>query len=239
MFIVNFADIKIKINNIYDYSMHFCHDYIIDSESFDFEINVSQDEIQLEHDESLPNEYSLPYCEAIVIYRKIALNLYKYNAFVMHGAVIKVDDDGYMFLAKSGVGKSTHINLYLNHFKKRAKVVNGDKPIIRLIDNKFYAYGTPYNGKENLGDKDFVELKGLCFLKRGLENKAYPLSKDKASILLFNQILLPSNEKDYDILISLLDKMITNTPLIQLECNMLEEACKVSYEALGGRNYEN
>ena len=47
------------------------------------------------------------------------------------------------------------------------------------------------------------------------------------------------NEEDYDILISLLNKIILQIKIVWLECNMEEEACKVSYKALGGMHYEN
>lgn len=238
MFVIEIAELKIKINNIFDYSFSFCKDYIIQSETYDFEINPTIELINKEHDESLPIDYPLPYCESIVIYRLIAQKLYKYNAFVMHGALIKVHDEGFIFLAKSGVGKTTHLKLYLDTFKDNALIINGDKPIIKYIDGKFYGFGTPYNGKEGLGVNDKVEIKGICFLKRGEKNKAYKISEEEETTLIFNQILLPNNMKDYDILINLLNDFISKVRIIGLECNMDKEACITSYKALGGK-YEN
>lgn len=237
MFFVNIAEFKIKINNHYPFSEKFCKNYIINSCDFDFEINVSEKEI-LDEQNSSETIFPLDYCESIVIYRKIAQNLYKYNAFVLHSVAISVDGNGYLFLAKSGVGKSTHISLYEKHFKERFKIINGDKPIIRFMNNKFYAYGTPYNGKENLGCKERVEIKGLCFIKRGSKNIAYSIDINKASILMFNQILLPDNQKDYDTLLNLIEILLSKVKLVEVQCTISPDAVKASYEALGGK-YEN
>lgn len=235
MFIIKIAELKIRVNNIYSFSYEFCKDYIVETDEYDFEVTPTVELIQKEHDESLPYDYPLPYCESIVIYRLIALHLYKFNSFVMHGALISVNDEGFIFLAKSGVGKTTHLRMYLDTFKEKAEIINGDKPIIKYIDGKFYGYGTPYNGKENMGVNKRVEIKGICFLKRGSINKASEMDKDEASTLIFNQILLPNNMEDYDILINLLNIFISKINTISLECNLDKEACLVSYRALGGK----
>lgn len=239
MFIIKIAELKIRVNNIYSFSYEFCKDYIVETDEYDFEVTPTVELIQNEHDESLPYDYPLPYCESIVIYRLIALRLYKFNSFVMHGALISVNDEGFIFLAKSGVGKTTHLRMYLDTFKEKAEIINGDKPIIKYIDGKFYGYGTPYNGKENMGVNKRVEIKGICFLKRGSINKAYETNKDEASTLIFNQILLPNNMEDYDILINLLNIFISKINTISLECNLDKEACLVSYRALGGKIWES
>ena len=237
---IKLANIIFKINNMFPFVEKLCSSYLEDpSSSYDEEISPTIEEVKEEYRISEYKDGPKGYYESIVIYRLIALRLYKYKAFVLHGAVIKVDEDGFIFLAKSGVGKSTHISLYQKHFKERCVVINGDKPLIKEEEDGFYAYGTPYNGKEGLGINDRVKIKGLCFLKRGLINKTYPMSEEDISTYIFNQILLPKNEEDYDILISLLNKIILDIKTIWLECNMEEEACKVSYKALGGMHYEN
>ena len=87
MFTIKIAELKIRINNIFSFSNEFCKEYLIeDDDKYDFSITPTMELINKEHDESLPIDYPLPYCESIVIYRLIALRLYKYNSFVMHGA---------------------------------------------------------------------------------------------------------------------------------------------------------
>lgn len=52
--------------------------------------------------------YSCEYLERLALMRKIADHLPEHNCFLMHGAVISVQGDGYLFTAPSGTGKSTH-----------------------------------------------------------------------------------------------------------------------------------
>ena len=66
-----------------------------------------------------------------------------YGAFLMHAAVVEVDGIAYVFTAPSGTGKSTHVQLWLDHFGPRARVLNGDKPLFRFEGNTLYACGTP------------------------------------------------------------------------------------------------
>ena len=69
--------------------------------------------------------------ENTVMCRKIAEELLNLNVFLMHGAAISLDNDTFIFTAPSGIGKTTHIQKWLDHFPD-AFVVNGDKPFIRI-----------------------------------------------------------------------------------------------------------
>ena len=58
-----------------------------------------------------------------------------------------IDDKGFLFLGKSGTGKSTHCKLWLNNFED-ADLLNDDNPALRILpDGKVYVYGTPWSGK--------------------------------------------------------------------------------------------
>lgn len=72
----------------------------------------------------------------------MAKNIVKYDGFVIHGACILYKDNAYLFIAPSGTGKTTHIRLWIKHLRDLV-IINGDKPIIRLINTLPYIYGTP------------------------------------------------------------------------------------------------
>ena len=81
-----------------------------------------------------------------------------------------VDDYAYVFSADSGTGKSTHTQLWLEHFGDRAYILNDDKPAIRLIDGKVYALlnksGTTYLYDMEKGESVF-SLEGEYQLYNG------------------------------------------------------------------------
>lgn len=65
----------------------------------------------------------------------------------MHSSVIMNDGKGYMFLGKSGTGKSTHSSLWLRHIEG-SELMNDDNPIIRIGDDGVArVYGSPWSGK--------------------------------------------------------------------------------------------
>ena len=63
--------------------------------------------------------------------------------------VIKVDNDAYAFCAKSGTGKTTHTKLWMQLLGDRMSYINGDKPLIRIIDDQIYI--------SNLGRSKFFQ----------------------------------------------------------------------------------
>ena len=240
MFKIKIADTIFKINNIYSYIERLCRDYIYDGENFDYEINSTEELID-EEIKRMPDgeSWTRQYMENISVYRAIAMKFLEVDAFVMHAAVIAVDNKAYAFTAKSGTGKSTHICLWRKLLGEKVYVVNGDKPVLRYIDGKLYAYGTPWCGKEMWNTNTRVELDGICFLHRGAENKIYPFTPGEASPLIIKQVFLPKDAFGVIRTFDMVDKMLNITKLWKLECNMSIEAAEVAYNAMVGGKYEN
>ena len=232
MFFLRLADLVVSVDNRYDLVERACAEYTVEkSDNVDINVIITDADIEKEPQ---PEGYIAPprVLEGTAVYRKIAERLPEFDAFVMHGSVIAVDGKAYIFTAKSGVGKTTHTRLWLEKFGDRAHVLNGDKPIIRFIDGKPYACGTPWRGKENYGVNEMLELCGIVFFGRGLENKAYPIDKETAFFALSSQIY---RSRERDVLLktlALTDRLISSVKLIRSECNMDMEAANVVYNAL-------
>lgn len=65
----------------------------------------------------------------------------------MHSSVVMNGGKGYLFLGKSGTGKSTHSRLWLQHIPG-TELLNDDNPILRLMpDGSARVYGSPWSGK--------------------------------------------------------------------------------------------
>ena len=65
----------------------------------------------------------------------------------MHSSVVISGGKGYLFLGKSGTGKSTHSSLWLKHIPG-TELLNDDNPILRLMpDGSARVYGSPWSGK--------------------------------------------------------------------------------------------
>lgn len=79
---------------------------------------------------------SLEYCEMLALFKQIAETLPLYGVYLLHGAGIKYKEHGIIFLASSGVGKTTHVNLWKKYLGDEVEIVNGDKPFLKEEDGK-------------------------------------------------------------------------------------------------------
>ena len=237
MFCIEIADLKVRVDNKYKYLERFCSKYFaVCDDGADITASVSEEEIDKEIAEAtIP--VSRGYAESICIYRKICDTvLREFNGFLLHCALIEYEGRGYAFSAKSGTGKSTHISLWKKVFGDKVTVVNGDKPLVRYIDGRFVAYGTPWCGKEGYGENTSVELSALCFIERADNNSIKSISASDAVSRIFHQLLIPNDIESFDRMSELLDAMLAEVPCYLLGCNMNEEAAVVAYNGMNGKD---
>ena len=223
--IYELAGLRVNIKNRCRYTSEFCKEYLsVDQLSpAAFEAEVTGEEFAEEKKQS--EGFSDGYIENICLYRSVCLQMPKYGRFLLHSAVIEYENNAYAFLGRSGIGKSTHTALWINNVKG-AEILNGDKPIIGFDESaadgeKFVAYGTPWNGKENRGKKGQAPLKALCFIERAKENTIEKIAVGEAA------------EKTLE----LMDMFVRTVPAYVLHCNMETDAMKTSYKALVGREF--
>ena len=233
MLYIRIADLNICIDNKYDYLEKLCRDYTVEkTENPDMTVSVTDE--QIAHEVSIAEtQVSAGYAEGVCVYREICKRLpVEFGAYLFHSAVIEYKGDGFAFAAKSGTGKSTHISLWRKKFGSEVHVVNGDKPIMRFVDDKLYAYGTPWCGKEGWQNNTSVPLKALCFVERSENNRIRRIGADEAVMLMFHQILTPSDLETVDALFPLLDRTLREVPCYVLGCNISEEAAEVAYNGM-------
>lgn len=229
MFCIKIADIPIGINNRYPYVRHLCREFEV-TEAPAFSVSVTEEEISEEQNGE--KRFSRGYCESLCVYRKICCRLARYDAFLMHSAVIAVDGAAYVFAAPSGTGKTTHIRLWLEAFGDRARVINGDKPVFRFKDGVLHACGTPWQGKERMGCNEMCPVQAVCFLEQSCENRIRRLGVEEVNGRIFHQILIPKEEQDFTCFWPLLEKLVTATDFYLLQCNREPEAALMAYQTI-------
>ena len=225
---LSIAGLAVEIRNRYGYLPALCEGYLAPADAaVDFSVCPSQEEIDAEGALSEPR---LPdaYLESVVAYRAIAERLPMYGAMVFHGAVVVLDGRAYAFAARSGVGKTTHLRLWLEAFGARAYVLNGDKPVLLCKDGVVYVCATPWRGKENLGEGGMLPLRGIGFLHRGEKNEAYPIAAPDALTAFVKQVYMPKNADALLQTMALCDTVLSSVPLLSMHCNMELEAALVT-----------
>lgn len=229
MFSVRMADLNILIDNKYSYIEDMCADYISAFDKADFAVSVTPFEIKGEDDGS---GFDMPYLESLAIYRKIAENILSYDGFLMHGVVADADGSGIIFTAPSGVGKTTHTRLWKEYLGDSFTVINGDKPLLRFLDGKVYAYGTPWAGKENIHTNDKVAVNKICFIEQSPSNECIPLEKRVGLSMLLPQIYRPAKAESYLKTVDLISRLVSQADFYKIKCNMDLTAAKTAYEGL-------
>ena len=163
------------------------------------------------------------------------LYLLQHDGMMLHSSAVVVDGKAYLFTADPGTGKSTHAALWLKQFPDRAFILNDDKPAIRYVNNKWYAYGTPWSGKNDVSRNCRAELAGIAVLERGVENTIIPFNGTDAIFAIFSQVNRTKAPEDRLKLMELLDKLVTQVPIWKLTCNIDINAALVSYQAMSNR----
>ena len=203
-----------------------CKDYLYDGESTaDIVIRESL------YDASKYPEYAtadqVAYMESC---RQFCVYLLHHGGFYLHASAVAKDGKAYLFSGRSGAGKSTHTQLWQQEFGADAVVFNDDKPVLRLVDGVWYAYGTPWCGKDGINRNMKVPLAGICFLKQGNENRIRRLSVLEALQKNLEQTVWRRLRPErVDLLMGYLDHLITNIPVFELENRPEPEAAQLSY----------
>ena len=159
--------------------------------------------------------------------------LLEYNGLMLHSSAVELDGIAYLFSGPCGVGKSTHTKLWQTTFGEKVKVFNDDKPALRRLDDGWYAYGTPWCGKDGININMKVPLGGICFLKQSEKNSIRRLDKREAVQKVISQTISKiSNVAKLDKMLENVGRLVEEIPIYEL-CNRPEpEAALVSYRAM-------
>ena len=127
------------------------------------------------------------------VFRKFAIN----NALMMmytfitsdkqttlfHSSVVSYQGKAYMFLGKSGTGKSTHSQLWLKYIEG-TELVNDDNPVVRIIDGEARVYGSPWSGKTPCYRNVDYPIGGIVKLKQAPFNEIRRMKAVEAYVAL-------------------------------------------------------
>jgi len=161
------------------------------------------------------------------------LELVNHDGLYLHASAVALDNRAYLFSAPCGTGKSTHTRLWQSTFGEGAQVFNDDKPAMRRLDGTWYAYGTPWCGKDGININMKVPLAGICFLKQASENKIRRLTPQEAMQKILSQTIFRFGKVEMlDRMLQNLDKLVREIPVYELENRPEPEAAQLSYETM-------
>lgn len=231
MFQITLAGIGIEIDNRYGYVEEQCIGYRDGGEKPAFRVRVSSDELNT-YLSACGRPMTPGEAESLLLYRRICEKLPAYDAFMLHAAVVRIGGRAYAFSARRGVGKTTHARLWQRVFPGEAEILNGDKPILRIQGGRFWAFGTPWGGKEGTQMNVGCPLSAVCFLEQAAQNRIEicPVADTVARML--DATVYSEDAMLRDQLAALIGQAVRVTPAYRLYCRPDEEAVRLAFHAL-------
>ena len=137
---------------------------------------------------------------------------------LFHSSVVSYQGKAYMFLGKSGTGKSTHSQLWLKNIEG-TELVNDDNPVVRIIDGEARVYGSPWSGKTPCYRNVDYPIGGIVKLKQAPFNEIRRMKAIEAYVTLAMSISgMRWNTKMGDGLHQTENLLTANVPVWHLSC---------------------
>ena len=158
------------------------------------------------------------------------------GALEMHSSVVTKDGRGYMFLGKSGTGKSTHSQLWIKNLDD-VELLNDDNPILRLLpDGSARVYGSPWSGKTPCYKQKNAPVGAIVHLKQAPYNKIERLPVIRAYVSLMESA---SSFRPFKALAdgwhATMEGICAAVPFYRLECLPDRDAAMLCYNTVNGK----
>ena len=145
-------------------------------------------------------------------------NTSPYDTLMIHASVIAYEGAGYVFLGRSGTGKSTHSRLWLENIEG-TWLLNDDNPVIRVVDGAVNVYGSPWSGKTPCYKNEVLPLGGVVRLSQAPYNRIEKLPALKAYASLMPACsCMRWDRRSTDALHATVEKVIRQVGGWHLEC---------------------
>lgn len=141
------------------------------------------------------------------------------DTLLLHASVIENDGRGYLFLGRSGTGKSTHSRLWTEYIPG-SRLLNDDNPVVRLTPGgEPLVYGTPWSGKTPCYRNHSVPADALVRLSQAPRNgiarltgvAAYAAILPSCSCMKWDGAMAAAVHRT-------LERLVSVTPVFRLEC---------------------
>lgn len=151
----------------------------------------------------------------------------------VHAACVHTGGRAYLFLGKSGTGKSTHAALWRTHIP-HTDLLNDDNPTLRLLpDGTVWAYGTPWSGKTPCYRNAQFPVGGIARLSQAPANRFRTLDGPEAFMgLLPSCSSLKQDSAQQDALFATLARVAETVRVGQLDCRPDAEAALLCHSCL-------
>lgn len=166
-----------------------------------------------------------------------AQSLLLHSGVSLHASCVVLCGRAYLFLGKSGTGKSTHARLWAETFPG-CRLLNDDNPVLRFSpDGKLLACGTPWSGKTPCYLDECHPVAGIVRLRQAGTNRFTPLADEEAfAALLPSCSSLRADPRLQEALFTTLIRVAGQVPVGLMDCRPDAAAARLCLEGLKTNN---
>lgn len=156
----------------------------------------------------------------------------KKGLFALHSASLLYHEKAWLFSGHSGMGKSTHTNLWHELF--RTPILNGDLNLLGQKDGRFFVYGLPWCGTSGIFTTETHELGGIILLSRDPEKDFLQnFSPEDKIIRVMQRLISPCwTEEQLSENLAFSECLAENLPVLSLSCTKNPSAARTMKEAI-------
>ena len=229
-FKIKIAHKVLEINAFNESTKRYCGNFLT-SEKPDYVLSMSEEDLKNESSNSVNGKVYVNE-EISALYRKIANLFVDEDIIVFHGSSFMVNNYAFIVTARSGVGKSTHVNLLKELLHDELTYINDDKPLLEIKD-EVTVFSNPWNGKEKRGNDVNAHLKAIIFLGRSDKPNYHKIiNKEEIYIKLISQTYLPKEKSKREKALTLVDKLLKEINFYEINVNQDLESAKMTYEEI-------
>ena len=230
------ADLIVEMNPKYGETVKLAEPFLYNgSREADFKLDVSDEYLSDLMSRAAEGE-KIEQMENFALSGAFNRRAINFGTMLIHSSALIYDGGAYLFSGDSGVGKSTHTRLWLKAFGDKVHIMNDDKPVVKLYDDKAVAFGTPFDGGSGIALNESYPLKAIIFVERGEENSVrVPENKEIIQKLYFQTARMVNRETAEKMLTNI-ERILSLTKFYVLTCNMDISAAYIVFENIVGKS---
>ena len=187
--------------------------------------NFSSGTLYVDQSVSSVHEYLLNTADIIIFSNRLA----NQGDLLLHAGGVSINGQGYVFVGRSGVGKSTLVdNLAENN---SVTVLGEDQVVLRYLDGVYWIFGTPWHLNPDRCSPMGVPLKKIFFLDRKAANIVSSVSpKDGFKRLMQTAFIPYYRPAQVELIMENLERLGTQIPYKLLAYHLGDDILKIIIE---------
>lgn len=151
----------------------------------------------------------------------------KHGMVAIHSASILYQNKAWLFSGRSGMGKSTHTNLWKKLYN--TPIINGDLNLLALEDGHPVVHGIPWCGTSGICDTKTYPLGGIVLLKQAPEDSIEELTADNKQLLVCQRLISPNWTSElFDRNLEVVEKITEKVLVCRLKCTKEDGAAETA-----------